>query len=234
MTLLPDVRDELVAAAQRHAVHDVARAAPKRRFSRTFLLAAGLSLTLAGTAGAVLVATGVVGSKPSVPYPRIAGEEDAGMVRTHSPVVLGVAQMPTVGRLEVVAYRQRGYKGRGSLLCVDIVLPQGNKSGGCNPGIPGRAFGITGMGSTRDSNAPKIASGAASTAVDRVTLRYQLNGRAGSSPAILIRVRPKLAAQLDTRPFAYFLAEVPRAARSLVAVARNASGDIAWTARYPT
>jgi hypothetical protein len=115
MTLLPDVRDELVAAAQRHAVHDVARAAPRRRFSRTFLLAAGLSLTVAGTAGAVLVATGVVGSEPSVPYPRIADEEDAEMVRTHSPVVVGVAQMPTVGRLEVVAYRQRGYKGRGSL-----------------------------------------------------------------------------------------------------------------------
>lgn len=234
MTLLPNVRDELVAAAARRAIPGEAGPTRRRRSRRTTALALAFSLTVAGTAGAALVATGVVGGKPSVSYPRIAGEENVGMMRTHAPVVLGVAQMPTVGTVELVGYRMRGYAGRGSLLCVDMVLPSGSKSGGCDSGLPARAHGVVGTGLTRESNAPKLVTGAANGGISRVTVHYRLGRRDASATAVLIRVPARVAARLDTKPFVYFIAELPKAARSPIAVAQKPTGAVAWTARFPS
>ena len=232
MTLLPDLQRELVRTAERRAAAPSPRPA-RRRPWHTALLAAAITATVAGTAGAVLVETGVVGGEPSVPYPRVEGEERVGMTRTHAPVVLGVATMPTVGRVEVVGYRMRGLRGRRSLLCVDLVLPNRNKGGGCTYGPPPRAFGVQGTGLSRNSDAPKLVTGAASRRVERVTVRYRVGGRRAASAAVLVRVPATVATRLDANPFVFFVAELPDAARSPVAIARDRDGDVAWAARFP-
>ena len=226
--LLPELRDELVAAANRMGTGELSHA-PGRRSRRALLLAATFALGLTGTAGGVLVATGVVGGEPSVPFPRVSGEEDVGMSRTGAPVVLGVARMPTVGRVEIVGYRMRGYRGRGELLCVDLVLPDGSKGGGCDYGLPARARGLQATG----TGTPKLAGGAASREVARVSVRFRRRGTTQAARARLVRVPAAVAARLRTRPFAYFLAEVPARTRSFVAVARDRRGAVAWTARFP-
>lgn len=232
MTLLPEVQSELVAAAERRAVRSAPRST-RRRSGRTLLVAATVVLTAAGTASAVLVATGVVGGRPSVPYPRIAGEESSGMVRTRTPVVLGVARLPVTGRVEVVGYTMRGFQGRGTLLCVDLVLPNGSKGGACSRDVPARASGLGGTGDSRNSRAPKLATGAAEPEAHSVEVRFRRDGSDVTRRAVLVSVTAKVTARLGTRPFGYYLAEVPSSVRSFVAVARTQRGDVLWRARFP-
>ena len=232
MTLLPDLKDELLGAAARRA-----RVGPRSRGPRSpraLLVTAALTLGVAATAGATLVATGVVGGKPTAPYRRVAGEERVGMRRTHAPLVFGVADLPTTGRVEVVGYTMRGFRGRGELLCVDLALPDGSRGGGCNRGLPARAGGLQGTGSTRDANAPRLASGATRAGgVARIAVRYRVRGRPATASAILIRVPPDLAARLGTRRFLFYVAEIPSAARAVSAAARDARGRTVWRARFP-
>jgi hypothetical protein len=224
MTRLPEVRDELVAAAARRA----AGSGAARGARRSALIAAVLALLVAGTAAAALVATGVVGGAPSVPFARVEGEEALGMRRTAAPVVLGVATLGGGRRVEVVGYRMRGLRGRGELLCIDLlVLPDGRRSGGCADGPPGRATGMTGLGSV-EAPGPVLATGATRAAVRSVAVRF----RGGRRPATLVPVTPRLAARLRTVPFTFYVAELPPGARPVSATARAPDGAVAWRARF--
>lgn len=229
MTRLSEVRDELTAAAARRQV----RALPSRRRGRVVLLAAALALSIAGTAGAVAALTGIVGGKPSAPYPRIGGEEEAGMVRTKSPLVLAVGRLPSGERVELVGYRMRGIGGKGSLLCLDLVRADGTKSGGCNPGVPDRLFGLVGSG-TQQAPGPTLAVGTTRAPVAEVHVRYTTRGgQTGSRTATILPVPARVARRLDAGAFTYYIGELPPRTKGAVAIGRDRSGRELWRSRFP-
>ena len=228
MTLLPDVQRELVRAAERRASAPSPRPA-RRPPWHTALLAAAITATVAGTAGAVLVETGVVGGEPSVPYPRVPGEERVGMERTSAPRVLGVVTVRGVGRVEVVGYRMRGYGGRGRLLCLDLVLPDRRTSGSCSPGPPPRVAGRTSTRLTRDDVGPDLILGSAATSVHSVVVR----DRGSSDPGVtaqMIALAGPVARRLRVRPFKLYVAALASDRRRLTTVARAPDGEVIWQA----
>lgn len=230
MSRLPAVHDELVSAAHRRA--SGAGGLSGRRTRRTLLLAAAITVLLAGTAGAVLVATGREGGAPSVPYPPVEGEERVGMLRTRAPAVLGGGSLPGGGRFELVGYRMRGYAGKGDLLCLDVVvLPKGTSAGGCDSRLR-RARGTIGLG-TRAEPGPKLAVGETRTDVTTVDLRYRTAGTQRSRRAALIEVPTAVAARVGEEPFAVYVGPLPSDARDIVAVAEGRDGRPLWRAELP-
>lgn len=228
MTRLPHLRDELVAAAARLAT-PVAAPRP-RRARRTWLLAAGFAVLLAGSAGAALLSAGVLGGRPSAPYPRVQAEEETGMARTRQPVVLGAGSLPGGSRFELVGYRMRGYGGRGDLLCLDLLLlPKSTSSGSCGPRSR-RALGTIGTG-TRDDPGPRLAVGIAAPGVVAVDVRWR-GKEDDRRRATLVRVPDALAARLKEDPFIYYIAIVPPQARDIVAVALDRDGATLWRAAF--
>lgn len=229
MTRLPELRDELAAAASRRH----ARALPARRSGRVVLLAAAVLLALTATAGAVAVLTGVVGGEPSAPYPRIAGEEDAGMVRTKSPVVLAVSRLPSGERVELVGYRMRGLGGKGELLCLDLLRADGTMGGGCDYEVREGVRGLIGTGTTRQPG-PTLAVGLSRSPVAGVDIKYRTaTGRTGTRAATLLRVPAEVARRLGADAFTYYIGELPPRVQTATAVGRDGAGRRLWRSRFP-
>jgi hypothetical protein len=234
MSRIPLLKDELVNAATRMSASPVAaRRKPLRASRRALLIAALLLLALVATAGAVAVLTGVVGGPPSAPYPRIGGEERSGMVRTKSPIVLGVADVPGSGRIELVGYHIRGYHGHGELVCVDLALPDGSKSGTCDAGLPGEASGLRGSSATSVPPPRKLATGVGGTDVARVAVRFDEGAGSGASTAVVMHVPADVGDRLGVGAFTYYIAVIPARARSFVAEASDARGRRLWRAQFP-
>ena len=230
MTVLPGLEEQLTRAAARRSVP--VRSGQTRRSGRTILLAAALVLVLGATAGAVLVGTGVVGGAPSAPYPRLTGEEQAGMKRTSTPVVLAVRGIAGVGRVEVVGYRMQGYRGRGELLCLDVALSDGRRSGGCRSDMPGHVVGRSGTGLRHGvGSSPDLILGATRAPVTQVEIRRPSGTLVVAVP--LAPIGAELARRLQTEPMRLYVAPVPPGSRGLVAVGRAASGRAVWRADVP-
>lgn len=222
MSCLPELRDELVAAAERSSAARRRSWVPRRRGAA--LAAVVLGLSAVGTASAVLVETGVLGGAPSRPVPRVVGEEAAGMERVREPRVLGLANVPGVGRVELVGYAMRGYGGKGTLQCLDVAFPDGTRSGGCDASLPGRLAGVLSPGPGADRS---VAVGATREPVSRVTVNYtDERGESGEASAQLLSVD----AGPDAAQFVYYLAPIPVGARALSATALDAGGKHVWTA----
>lgn len=223
MTRVPQLRDALVEAAERRMP------ARKRRSLHSWWIGAGLSLAVAGTAGAVAIVTGTVGGAPSQPYPE---RDEFGNRFPNAPVVIGTDQIKT-GRIEVIAYRMRSPgKGR-DLLCVDIAGPDSGRGGSCNTGLPRRASGIRGTGMVGEPS-PTLATGATTAPVSRIEVSYARNGDTGTRTAALHPVRSEIAKQLETKPFTYYTAALPPQAQPLRATAYDETGRTLWRARFPT
>lgn len=105
---------------------------------------AALTCVLAASAGADRVTSasadeGVrcdVGGRPSLPYPRIRGEEEQGIRRLSKPVVIGCGRLPEGKRWELVGYRQ-SHPGGGSSVCIDLTFPRQGLGFGCDSPRPG-------------------------------------------------------------------------------------------------
>lgn len=230
MSHLPQLRDELVQAADRHFAA-TARPSTLARSRRALLAAALLMFGTLGTASAVLVATGVIGGPPSRPVLRVAAEERSGMKRIGEPRTFGIAELPTLGRLELVGYRMRGYGGRGELLCLDVLLlGDESRSGGCDPELPGRAAGFLAAGGRAGEN-PRMAVGATAERIDAVTVRFLEDGRPRTVAAETIAVPASVASALREPPFTYYIAEVPPSVSAWTAEARR-SGRTVWRASF--
>jgi hypothetical protein len=232
MSRIPALKGELVAAAGRRSNSPrEQRRGPARTSRRALLIAALILLVLAASAGAVL--TGVVGGSPTAPFPRIAGEERSGMVRTRSPLVLGVADIPDVGHVELVGYRMRGYHGQDELTCFDLALPDGSKSGACGVGLPGEAAGIQGLSPASGAPSKKLAMGLGGAEVDSVVVRFGVGDRRGSSAAVVMHVPASVGNRLGAGAFAYYIGVIPAGARDVVAEASDAHGSALWRGRFP-
>ena len=227
MTRVPDLRDELVAAAARQA--DSSHRA--NRTVRALALAAILAVAVATSAAGVLRVTGVLGGDPSAPYPPVPGEEDVGMVRERRPVILGITTLPRSGRVELVGYRIRGFQGRGELLCVDLVFADRTKSGACDRRLPRRASGTPTVSTARGTS--KLALGAFDGVADRVDVAYRHGARSRVRRATVIEITATPAARVGASAFSYYIAELPPSARPTMAIARTASGRPLWRARFP-
>lgn len=231
MTHLPQLHDELVRAAREHFPAQPTR----RRFGRarrSVVLAVAVSLGSVASAGAVLVASGVVGGDPSTTVPRVGGEERSGMTRTRAPRVLAVADLPQTGPIELIGYRMRGYGGRGELLCLDVAQASGSRAGGCDRDLPGRAAGLLG---TRAGGVtgPRLAVGATSDdAVASVDVRYRRDGRDEVVRALVMPVEQRLAEEVGSSAFLYYVAELPNDATGAVVVARDSGGNDLWRAAF--
>ncbi len=153
------------------------------------------------------------------------------MTRTRAPRVLAVAKLERTGRVELIGYRMRGYGGRDDLLCLDLAGRGGERAGGCDAGLPGRAAGTLALG-TGGVEMPRLAVGVVTDAVDAVELRYSRDGRTDVAKAVLLNVSPSLARDVGTEAFTYYIAELPSEATGAVAVGRDGDGDSIWRAAF--
>lgn len=230
MSHLPQLQDELVQAADRHFAA-AARPSTLARSRRALVATALLMFGTVGTASAVLVATGVIGGPPSRPVPRVAAEERSGMKRLGGPRTIGIAELPTLGRLELVGYRMRGYGGHGELLCLDVLLlGEESRSGGCDTELPGHAAGILAAGGPAGEN-PRMAVGATAERIDSVTVRFIEDGRPKTVAAETITVPADVASALREPPFTYYIAEVPPSVSDWTAEARRGGHEV-WRASF--
>lgn len=229
MSILPDLRDELVAAAARPAPRSLVHRARRQR--RTVMLAAAMTLALSGTAGAVLIAAGVVGGEPTTPVPEVRGEQASGMTRTRAARIVATATLPSSGPIEIVGYTMRGYGGRGELICVDVAMRDGTKAGGCDFGIPARAAGLLGT-RVGGSPGPKLAVGATRAPASSVDVRFSVAGEQRVRRAEVLNVTEDSAQALGTSPFSYYVAELPAEAEQAVATARDEQGNQIWAHQF--
>lgn len=232
MTHLPDLRDELIAAAARTSP-SVPRRGGTRPQRRTLALSVAFTLGLAGTAGAFFVAAGVVGSRPTAPVPAVPAEEASGMTRTRTPRIVATGELPRSGRVELVGYTMRGYSGRGELLCLDVVLQDASRHGGCDRSIPGRAAGLIGTGNAR-SPGPVLAVGATRQKIASIDVTFTTGGRRHRQSALLLEVSQEQARRLALAAgsFVYYISELPPRATRAVAVARSSDGEQLWRTRF--
>lgn len=215
MTILPSLQSDLVAAARRRNLRS-------RTPRRAALLVLVLGTAVAGTATAAVI-TGVLGGPPRTPVPRVSAEERAGMMRTRDPRVLGRLQLGTSAQpVELIGYRMKGYRGQGSLLCLDLANPNGTRSGGCSPDLPIQRRGLIGRLLGPDPDGPSIAVGATRVATRQVTIRYRADGRWREVSAELLQVPKALAAGLQTEPFTYYAAPIPASASVVSAIVHRA------------
>lgn len=216
MTILPSLQSDLVTAAGRRRLR-------VRGARRMALFAVVFGTTVAGTAAAAVIA-GIIGGPPSRPVPRVAAEEQAGMRRTTEPRLLGRLRLAAdTGAVELIGYRMKGYRGRGSLLCLDLANPDGTRSGGCSPDLPGQRRGLIGRLLGPIPDGPSAAVGVTRTETRHVTVRYLAAGQWHAVNAKLVRVPASLAATLQTKPFTYYAALIPTSATGASATVHRAS-----------
>lgn len=138
-------------------------------------------------------------------------------------MVLGCATLPSGKQLQLVGY-QLGE--RSTQLCIDTVDVSDGSASGCGNDrvLGGGAIDATARTGATPSNT-RIA-GATSGAVGRVVIRYELDGKLRRSEARLVRVvdRQLLRTLQVSRPFGRYLAEVPRGARAVHALAFDTRG----------
>lgn len=224
----PALLTELESAAVRQA--------ERRRRRRPFglrgsALLAGMLVVSTSSAGAVLVARGVVGGEPTARYGSDAPEANSGMPLHYGsrPVLLGGAQLPAGRRFELVGYQLRSKFG--SNLCLDIRFePDGTGEGCANDSE--QAQGTTLGGSLHNDG---HVTGATEADIARVEVRYRSrSGRSRSSAALAhIGAGPARLAGIDAA-FGFYVAPVPYDAHDITAVAYAADGRRRWTAVFPS
>jgi hypothetical protein len=230
MSHLPQLQDELVRAASSHFA-TVAKPSALARSRRTLALAALLMFGTVGTASAVLVATGTIGGPPSRPVPSVEAEERSGMKRTDEPRTIGTAELPTLGRLELVGYRMRGYGGHGELLCLDVLLlGDGTRAGGCDHELPGRTAGTLAAGGPAAAT-PRMAVGSTAEHIDSISVHFVADGHPMTVAAEIITVPSNVASDLQAPAFTYYVAEIPATATKEIAEARL-DGKEVWRASF--
>ncbi len=226
-----EVRRDSLARSARRAVAAARRQqqAPerKRRSLRVWVLSAFFTLGATATAGAVALVTGVVGGEPSVPYGK---KDEFGHTFPRRAIVIATSEVSS-GRIEVAGYRMKRHSGAGSDLCIDIALPDTSRGGSCGAGIPRKAAGYQGTGSM-DAPGPVLVTGATRDAVQRIAVRYKSPKGNGTRAAQLFEVSGQVADHLKTKPFIFYIAEIPPRARPKTAVARESNGAVAWRARF--
>ncbi len=233
MTRLPELRDELVAAAARQQQAPVR----KRRSLRVWSLSALFTFGAAATAGAVAVAVGVVGGQPTAPY---GGVDEQGRAQPTKEIVIATGEVSS-GRIEIVAYREKIEGEEESLLCFspDIVADAPYGGGSCGRPqemLDGDVYSYGEMddplASGRAKSAPTLVDGALTRRnVKRITVRYETRRkRGGVSRAQLFPISVAIARRLDVKPFTFYLAEIPHNARPTTGVAFAPHRTVLWRA----
>jgi hypothetical protein len=225
---IPQLERQLVDAARRRSTRRGLRGRlrlPGRRPSALVTFAVGFLLA-GGTAAAVLVARGEVGEEPTARYGRDAPEADMGIHYETRPVVLAAGRLPSGERFELVGYRQSS-KGR-SDLCIDVTFPASGEGYGC-----GSNHGFA-QGISSGAGHPTRVNGATPPDTERVAIQYRLRDEPGTIDAVLRHVDdPAVMERIRVdRPFGYYVAELPRDAREIVATGFDEQGQRTWEAEF--
>jgi hypothetical protein len=149
------------------------------------------------------------------------------------PIVIGCATLASGRRLELVGY-QLG-RGETTSLCIDHYDFESGVGWGCGTNLVLGGGAVDATSKMRLPRRPDVVSGTLSASVATVVVRSEIAGRLRRYPAVAVRVRGRnlLRAIAVRRPFARYLAEVPRRARAATAEAVDAQGRSLGLAFFP-
>ena len=224
--------DALVAAAERQARRRAwwrrPLGWPRRGSTRALVLVGALALVGAGGTVGLLAARGHVGGPPTLTFARITPQQRAAGIRALTrPVVFARGRLPDDGRAwQLVGFQtSRGF-------CVDVDWPEQHLAGGCGLNIPQQRRALIDWQAQIPLRSAKQA--VIVGAVDPSVAAVRVDAiRSVRTPRIvgrtqLVRVEdPRLLAAMGlTRPFAYYVAELPGSLFDVHGEALDAAGRV--------